>query len=99
MSKLWFCLGEAAVSHEDEHIAEQAHRAQEDAFVQALEVSVKFCPNADIFYLLSCFVVSQLFVPEIISSRCCFDYFCILMGQEIAIGFLNRSINLYFIFF
>lgn len=83
------------MSHEDECIAEEAHRAQEDSFLQV----VKFCPKADVVYLLSYFAVSQLFVLEIISSRCCFDYFCILMDQKIAIDFLNRSIILYFIFF
>lgn len=83
------------MSHEDERIAEEAHWAQEDSFLQV----VKFCPKADVVYLLSYFAVSQLFVLEIISSRCCFDYFCILMDQKIAIDFLNRSIILYFIFF
>lgn len=83
------------MSHEDERIAEETHRAQEDSLPQA----VKFCPKADVFYLFSYFAVSQLFVLEIISSRCCFDYFCVLMDQKIAVDFLNRSIILYFIFF
>lgn len=83
------------MSHEDERIAEEAHRAQENSLLQV----VKFCPKADVVYLLSYFAVSQLFVLEIISSRCCFDDFCILMDQKIAIDFLNRSIILYFIFF
>lgn len=41
------------------------------------------------FYFVSCFRASWLCVLEIMSSSCCFDYFCFLMGQEMVVYFFQ----------
>jgi hypothetical protein len=58
------------VSHEDKRIAKEVHGPRKThTFVQASEAAVKLSHNTNVSSsLFSCFLVSQLFVLEIIST-------------------------------
>lgn len=99
-AKLWLSQKrQLAVSHKDTRVAEEAYGPRRThAFVRLWKqqshplIMPMFSSS-----LYSYFYSVSIVCPRNNINRCCFDYFCILMGQEIAIDFLNRSVNLYFI--
>lgn len=67
---------------------------------RTFELVTKFQHNLIFyFYLTSYFLASGLFVLKILLSSCFFDCFCFLMGQEMAVYFLNRSFDFYLLNF
>lgn len=93
-SRLWLCLGKAAVTMETNALWRKLmdpggpmhlcslRKQQSDLLIMPMFSS----------YLFSYFYRVSIVCPRNNINRCCFDYFCILTGQEIAVDFLNRSV-------